>query len=99
MLTITCPSCSRKLQVPDNAAGKQVRCPLCNHMFQAEGQPAASSPPTPTPIVPPPDPIMEAPSPPGEEPARRVATQAPPESGPGGLMTITCPSCSCKLQV
>jgi predicted Zn finger-like uncharacterized protein len=30
-----CASCSRKLRVPDDLLGKQVKCPTCGHTFQA----------------------------------------------------------------
>jgi hypothetical protein len=30
---ITCPDCGRKLRVPDELAGKQVKCPGCNIRF------------------------------------------------------------------
>lgn len=31
---IACPSCTGKLRVPDDAAGKRIRCPKCSHQFQ-----------------------------------------------------------------
>jgi hypothetical protein len=46
---ITCPSCNRQLNVPDNLAGQQVRCPLCQATLQAPG----GAPPT-APDYPPP---------------------------------------------
>ncbi|HYT93819.1 MAG TPA: hypothetical protein VEL76_34185 [Gemmataceae bacterium] len=33
MLEIICPSCGRKLGLPENAAGRQARCPGCNGVF------------------------------------------------------------------
>src|SRR4029077_14615909 len=38
-----CPHCSKPLQVPDNAAGKQVRCPTCQKVLVVapSRQPAA----------------------------------------------------------
>lgn len=30
---IQCPACQRPMQVPDDAAGKQVRCPTCKRVF------------------------------------------------------------------
>src|SRR5262249_30221093 len=36
---IRCPHCSKTMQVPDNAAGKQVRCPSCKQVFMV-GAPA-----------------------------------------------------------
>ena len=37
----TCPGCGRKLQVGDEHAGKQARCPLCNEIYSV---PATSGP-------------------------------------------------------
>src|SRR5207302_1822088 len=53
-----CPSCSRKLRVPDDLLGKQVKCPTCGHTFQAsaaaESAPSSSATPpvTPRPATP-----------------------------------------------
>jgi hypothetical protein len=33
---ISCPSCQRKLQVPESFAGQKVQCPTCNAQFTAE---------------------------------------------------------------
>jgi hypothetical protein len=48
-MLIACPSCQRQLNVPDHAAGKQVRCPApgCGTIFTVSAlarQPAASTP-------------------------------------------------------
>ena len=32
---ITCPECSKHLQVPENLLGKKVQCPECKHTFNA----------------------------------------------------------------
>src|SRR5437899_1406496 len=32
---IQCPSCDRKLRVPDNLIGKKVKCPSCSKTFVA----------------------------------------------------------------
>src|SRR5262245_30610432 len=34
---ISCPSCQRKLQVPDNLLGQDVQCPTCGAAFVARG--------------------------------------------------------------
>jgi len=34
-----CPHCSKSLQVPDNAAGKPIRCPLCKQLFAVRAAP------------------------------------------------------------
>jgi hypothetical protein len=44
---ITCPSCQRKLQVPEEYSGQTVQCPECKHTFVAGAAvqaPAATSP-------------------------------------------------------
>jgi predicted Ser/Thr protein kinase/phage FluMu protein Com len=41
---IRCPHCSKGLQVPDNAAGKQVRCPTCTRLFVVGGAAPAAAP-------------------------------------------------------
>ena len=57
-MIIDCPSCSRKLRVPDDLLGKQVKCPTCGHTFQAsaaaESAPSATgaTPATPLPGTP-----------------------------------------------
>jgi predicted Zn finger-like uncharacterized protein len=38
-----CPSCNRKLRVPDELLGKKVKCPTCGTVFQAD-ESAAPSP-------------------------------------------------------
>ena len=51
-MLIACPSCQRQLNVPDNAAGKQVRCPApdCGTVFFVPAAPASVAPP-PTPAA------------------------------------------------
>jgi hypothetical protein len=39
-LTLACPTCGKRFQVPDSAAGKQGRCPGCKHLLQIPGTPA-----------------------------------------------------------
>jgi hypothetical protein len=44
---ISCPSCQRKLQVPESLLGQDVQCPTCGATFAAStagGAPARSSP-------------------------------------------------------
>jgi uncharacterized membrane protein HdeD (DUF308 family) len=33
---VVCPTCARKLRLPDHLLGKEVRCPGCNRIFAAE---------------------------------------------------------------
>jgi hypothetical protein len=41
---VSCPSCSRQLQVPDQLQGKSVRCPSCESVFTALVTPAQAPP-------------------------------------------------------
>jgi len=41
-IEIRCPGCSRTLRVPDEHAGKQVRCPACQQISIAPGAGAAA---------------------------------------------------------
>lgn len=56
---ISCPDCSRKLRVPDNLLGKQVKCPSCGKTFTAEATDASEDPAD---SMPPEQPIREGPS-------------------------------------
>ncbi len=40
---VSCPSCSKKLQVPEDFFGKTVQCPECKQTFRAEPTSAAGS--------------------------------------------------------
>jgi hypothetical protein len=88
---IDCPSCSRKLRVPNEFLGKSVRCPTCGETFaaaEAVAVPPAAAEPTPPPTPEGPAPILDvalklelddksaAPPPPKEE--RRRAEETPP---------------------
>lgn len=59
---VDCPSCNRKLRVPDDLLGRNVKCPTCGTTFQAN---AASEPtlPTPTPTFEPAKPPAPPPLP------------------------------------
>jgi predicted Zn finger-like uncharacterized protein len=39
-----CPSCNRKLRVPDELLGKKVKCPTCGTVFQADESSAPAGP-------------------------------------------------------
>src|SRR5438105_8241667 len=41
---ISCPKCAMRMQVPDDATGKQVRCPGCQNLFVI-GAPAPAAAP------------------------------------------------------
>jgi predicted Zn finger-like uncharacterized protein len=62
-LILDCPSCSRKLRVPEDLLGKPVKCPTCGHVFEP------ATPPTPSPGPP----ALT----PGPEPSALTAKQAP----------------------
>jgi uncharacterized membrane protein YhaH (DUF805 family) len=51
---VTCPSCHQQLNVPDQLAGQQVRCPLCQTILQAPAAGMPAAPPAPAPAPPPP---------------------------------------------
>ena len=44
MAEVECPSCGQLLKVPEEQAGKQVRCPKCAGTFTASA-PAGAAPP------------------------------------------------------
>ncbi|MFO0865502.1 MAG: hypothetical protein U0744_12780 [Gemmataceae bacterium] len=71
-----CPSCKRRLQLPDTHVGKPVQCPQCRNTFiaaETDSLPRSpSSLPTPKldvepPPPPPPPPLRAAPSSTGPE--------------------------------
>lgn len=61
-MNLLCPSCQKMLQVPDQFAGQQMRCPLCNSIFTVPGLPDAP-PPAHAPAPPPPLPVSAPPPP------------------------------------
>jgi predicted Zn finger-like uncharacterized protein len=87
-----CPSCGQKLKVPDNLAGKKVRCSKCANTFVAEsaseGPPAAPPPPPPSEAVRPSRRREEEPPPQEEEyedrPRRRRSRRDDDGEGGGG---------------
>jgi hypothetical protein len=66
-MNLLCPSCQKMLQVPDQYAGQQMRCPLCNNIFTVPGlpeQPGMPAAPPPPPPAPYPGPAAPPPAPP-----------------------------------
>ena len=88
---IRCPHCGKTMQLPEQAAGKQVRCPhpACHKVFLVPA-PAPQSPATP-PVV---SPVNGAPA------AGPVALVKPPEAAPTpppAPALQKCPACKATL--
>src|SRR5947208_2251525 len=81
-MNLLCPSCQKMLQVPDQFAGQQMRCPLCNNIFTVPGLPDAAGMPPPPPPAPEPFRVSDQPPPPPSfpppEPSRAPAIPSPP---------------------
>lgn len=43
-VAISCPACSKTIGVPDDAAGRRLRCPLCRAAFSVEEEPVEAIP-------------------------------------------------------
>jgi predicted Zn finger-like uncharacterized protein len=71
-LIIDCPSCQRKLRVPNDLLGLKVKCPSCATTFTAGETPSAAPPPPPPP---PPEPMPSGAL--GGEPAPLGSADAP----------------------
>jgi predicted Zn finger-like uncharacterized protein len=107
-LIVDCPSCQRKLRVPDDLLGLNVKCPSCATMFTAQdSQPA---PPAAPPAADAPAPGETPPAPPpaegtpswladvgGTPPA---APQSPPAAGPTPPPDRrACPACGQSIPI
>lgn len=46
-LVVSCPSCERKLRVPEDLLGQEVKCPSCGEVFTASADLGAAPPPRP----------------------------------------------------
>jgi hypothetical protein len=60
-MELLCPSCQRKLTIPDHFAGQMAKCPMCNNTFTAPelpATPAAAFEPAPFPPTPPAAPVV-----------------------------------------
>jgi hypothetical protein len=76
---IDCPSCNRKLQLPNDLLGRQVRCPGCHFTFTADSGPE--------PAVPPLRPVLV------REEAPPAKPPAPARLGSGRIGDEPCPMC------
>jgi hypothetical protein len=66
-MVIDCPSCNRKLNVPESLLGQMVKCPTCGATFAASNQGPALPPSPPEPSSTP----WQAPPEPAAPPSRR----------------------------
>jgi hypothetical protein len=86
-MELLCPTCQRRLTIPDQYAGQPMKCPLCNNTFTA---PALAPVPAPATAPPPPPP----PAPPGLASGGGPAVVTPTQ-GDGDLapvMSVTPPA-------
>jgi hypothetical protein len=86
---IECPSCNRKLRLPDELAGKAVRCPTCGQTFSGESP--APPPRSPADLLPSSAPTAALPQQP--PPIPQQAPPLPPGPPPAGTPLRTCPYC------
>ena len=101
-LAIACPSCGTRLQVPDNLAGRQVKCSKCGAVMLVPG--AAAPPPAPAPPAapriarptaparapgPPPPPPSPAPEP-GTKAGGKTGLIIGLAAGAAGLLLVCC---------
>jgi predicted Zn finger-like uncharacterized protein len=82
MSTITdCPSCKRKLRVPDELLGHEVRCPTCNETFALVADQADESTAAPSDAAPTGELDDQPASPPNTENCESKQESSLPESG------------------
>ncbi len=87
-MNILCPNCQKMLTVPDECAGRSMRCQLCNGAFTVPSLPGVASPPlfaaTPEPDIYPirPEPPPSAPSPLAYSPSPSPEAAAVPPPSP-----------------
>ena len=81
MITVTCPSCSHELKLPDNLAGRQGKCPSCQTLIvipAADASPPVINTQAPQPVQPvaPAAPVINT-APPAATPAQQAPMQPP----------------------
>ncbi len=84
-VVIACAACQGKMSLPDNYAGKAVRCPKCGQAVRVAAAPATA-----------PAAVKVAPAP---QPAAKPAAAPAPAPAAAPPITVTCTSCKKKLQV
>jgi len=89
---VDCPSCNRKLRIPDELLGRKVKCPTCSTTFDAVASPAAGAPPVPSTPSAPPASFAPAPPPIAKPQAAPMAPAPPPQDAPP-LAHKRCPYC------
>jgi hypothetical protein len=99
---VDCPTCTRKLNVPEDLLGRPVRCPDCGGTFEAGENAAAADQPPPSELPPPADvpPDEEAPRPPQPGTPYSLTASAPAPAVPAaGVSTGVrpCPVCAAEL--
>jgi len=93
-LIIDCPSCSRKLRVPDELIGKAVKCPTCEHTFAATTAQASTT----LPPVPPPAPaVADSSAAVGDEPSVSFKAEGQRSQGLDDNLWL-CPSCGERIE-
>src|SRR5579884_2828623 len=96
-LVIRCPHCTQAMQIPDDSAGKQFRCPSCSKPFTVAPAPvavAAAAGPKSNPVLPP------APAKPPSSPSLAKKPASSPSiktPGPASTTPTECPACKAAL--
>jgi predicted Ser/Thr protein kinase len=95
-IVIQCTKCATAMQVGDNSAGKQFRCPSCKNIFTVGAAPApagpAATPPAPAPNLPP-----SGATPGTTAPASGPSFHLPPTGVKPGETPSECPACKSAL--
>jgi predicted Zn finger-like uncharacterized protein len=86
-IIINCPSCGRKLRVPDELLGKKVKCPSCQTLFAGTPEPSAAVPASASASLPAADQTAEAPPPAPAAPTLNLSLDGDPAPGPRPLGT------------